>query len=234
MLKAIRPWQILHAVPEERRSIKTLVPGPRSGMLTLEYNVLLALEKLVMPRKILEFGTAFGETTYLLALNAPESARVWTMDLDEEGLKRSKFYMGPAKQEYKQFEDYDPRRDWDVAHRVFGKKRYFNDTPQAYVITQILGDSTTYNYSQLPQDFDFIFIDANHDYDYVKSDTLNSMKIAKKGYCCIVWHDYNRTDCPGVQKYLDELAKEKDIYHVEETRIALYLEGISILWPKDA
>lgn len=215
MLKHIRPHQVLFAVPEERRHIKSLIPGPNSGgLLSLELSALLALEKLIQPKRIFEFGTYFGETAYLLALNAPESAHVWTIDLSPESLRRVRF---------------NPM-DSDLAHSVIGQTRYFARTSQLSRITQVFGDSMSFDYGQLPADFEFIFIDANHEYSYVRSDTLNAMKMVNHGWCCVIWHDYDKPEeYPGVKKYIDELAAEKELLYIEETSLVVYLEGLSVL-----
>jgi hypothetical protein len=232
MLKNIRPWQVLFAVPEEKRQVQAFIPGRVSGVSTLELNVMLALLKLTEPARAFEFGTYFGDTTSQVALNLPASSHLWTLDLDKDSLPQVSFRLDPQSTPQENFEKFEPIRDWDVAHRVIGQARCFEQTPLASRITQLFGDSMAYDYSKLPGDFEFIFIDANHDYDYVRSDSLNALKMAKPGHSCLVWHDFGRpNDHPGVQRCLEEMAEDRDIYHVEETSLAVCLDGISILWP---
>ena len=50
---------------------------------------------------------------------------------------------------------------------------------------------------------DFAYIDANHDYDFVKSDILNCLKLLKKDGI-IAGHDYVK-ESPGVIKSVNEI-----------------------------
>lgn len=65
---------------------------------------------------------------------------------------------------------------------------------------------------------DLVFIDANHKYEYVKNDTLKSLKLHPK---VIVWHDINHVnDTDQVPTFLTEF-----ILQGHEVR---YLEGTEI------
>jgi len=61
------------------------------------------------------------------------------------------------------------------------------------------------------QQFDVVYIDGNHDYDYVKKDILNYQKLVKpNGF--ITGHDYNNGHV-GVEKAVDEyLGKPQMIF----------------------
>jgi predicted O-methyltransferase YrrM len=60
----------------------------------------------------------------------------------------------------------------------------------------------------LPE-LDLIYIDANHDYNYIREDILNSLKIVKpSGFIC--GHDYVK-ESPGVIKAVDEFFGSPDI-----------------------
>ena len=57
--------------------------------------------------------------------------------------------------------------------------------------------------------FDFIYIDANHLYDYVKRDLINSIpKLKNSRY--IGGHDYNDSNHPGPKLAVDELFNYPD------------------------
>ena len=47
--------------------------------------------------------------------------------------------------------------------------------------TQLYGDSLTFDFSPLYDSIDFIFVDANHLYDYVRSDSLQALKMLRNG-----------------------------------------------------
>jgi hypothetical protein len=57
---------------------------------------------------------------------------------------------------------------------------------------------------------DFVYIDANHTYDFVKRDIIAYRPKIKKGMY-IGGHDYGETTHPGVQKAVDELLGKPDL-----------------------
>lgn len=56
-------------------------------------------------------------------------------------------------------------------------------------------------YKELPE-LDMIYIDANHEYEFIKQDILNSIKIVKSGGI-IAGHDYRKPN--GVVKAVNEI-----------------------------
>lgn len=93
-------------------------------------------------------------------------------------------------------------------------------TPEYLKLTQLYGDSMKFDYSPWHGKCDFVWVDANHDYDFVKSDTENAFKLLKPGGI-IMWHDYRHTArWSGVTKYLKELKKNyPNLTHIKGTTI---------------
>jgi hypothetical protein len=95
-------------------------------------------------------------------------------------------------------------------------------------VKRILHNSTTFDFSALHQKFDVIFIDGDHHYEAVKSDTINAFKLLKDESSVIVWHDcgFNFSDQRNevIAGILDGTAPEKrgDIYRVTNTLCAIY------------
>ena len=59
--------------------------------------------------------------------------------------------------------------------------------------------------------FDAVYIDASHDYENVKTDiSLWLPKIKNGGFIC--GHDYDRYNCPGVKKAVDEIFENVKVY----------------------
>ncbi|MBS7332954.1 MAG: class I SAM-dependent methyltransferase [Weeksellaceae bacterium] len=95
-------------------------------------------------------------------------------------------------------------------------------------IKQHLGDSTQFDFAGLNQKFDVIFIDGNHEYDFVVSDTRNVFKHLVHENSIVIWHDYAYS--PEKIRYeilnaiLDGTPTEmhKNLYHVENTMCAIY------------
>jgi hypothetical protein len=89
-------------------------------------------------------------------------------------------------------------------------------------VTTLFGDSTTFDFSPYHASIDFTFIDGGHDLVTVQSDTENSLKMASRGKpSAIAWHDYGNKEYPELTQYLDELAKERDIFHIQDTMLCM-------------
>ncbi len=95
-------------------------------------------------------------------------------------------------------------------------------------VTQLEGDSKTFDYSKLKK-MDVIFIDGNHHYDYVKSDTQKVFNHLMHDDTVVVWHDYafspENVRFEVLNGILDGIPKEKQgqLFHVENTLCAIYL-----------
>lgn len=165
---------------------------------------LSALSVLLECETIFELGTFEGETTWLLAHNRPE-ARVYTLDLPP-GQTAPRAALEITDPEYLNARD----RGWR-----------FHSTPEQGRITQLYGDSATFDFSPYTGSMDLVFIDASHSYGYVRSDTEAAFGMLSD-LGAIVWDGY--THYPGVYAYLNELAPSLDraIYHIVGTRLAMY------------
>lgn len=96
-------------------------------------------------------------------------------------------------------------------------------------IKQHLGDSTQFDYAGLNQKFDVIFIDGNHEYDFVVSDTKNVFKHLVHENSIVIWHDYafspEKIRYEILNAILEGTPSEKQefLYHVENTMCAIYI-----------
>jgi len=166
--------------------------------------VLAALCQALQCRTVFEIGTYLGETAWLLAHNNPQ-ATIYTLDLPDAGA------VGTAKLELTDPAYFD---DWN-------RRAKYLRTIEETRITQLLGDSATFDFSPYYARIDLVFIDASHSYSYVKSDTEAALKmLSDRG--TIVWDDY--THYPGIYTYLNELSPqlERPVMHILGTRLALY------------
>ena len=97
-------------------------------------------------------------------------------------------------------------------------------------VTYIEHNSRTYDFSQLRGGFDLIFVDGDHTYEGVRSDTANVFNLLRDERSVIVWHDYAST--PELVRFsvlagiLDGCPPEKrgKLYHVSNTMCAIYTE----------
>lgn len=107
----------------------------------------------------------------------------------------------------------------------------FRNTPEAAKITQLQGDSRSFDYSPWQGQCDFIWVDACHDYPFVVQDTKAALRLRTAGGW-IAWHDYRHTAWwSGVTRAVRELAEtHPGIRHIRGTTMAvLPPEGPGVL-----
>lgn len=201
-LKCFGASGVRNIEPARIRGIESIVidgPVPRHGPL-----IVSALAKLLECERIFEFGTYRGDTAWLLAHNLP-LADIYTLDLG-----------GAEAAARAELELTDPEyfANWDRGSR-------FRGTPEASRITQLFGDSATFDFAPYSGTIDLAYIDASHSYGYVRSDTEAAFGILSE-LGTIVWDDY--TQYSGIYAYLNEIAPSLDapIYHIQGTQLALY------------
>ena len=212
----IRPYQVLGIPDPFGEEIKFFMPQPQgSGSVsTIESILLLKLMRVVNATFIFEFGTYKGLTTRLLLENLPyrdlEIERIFTLDLPSlDGIS----FQGT---------------DADVASEAVGFRRKYLASSKKHLVKQILLDCLEFDPEPFLKKFQLIFIDGNHELKYVQSDTKNSLEMIASSSSCIVWHDYGNPEFPELTRYVDELAKQMNIYHIEDTMLAFHLRGISV------
>jgi hypothetical protein len=95
-------------------------------------------------------------------------------------------------------------------------------------IDQVYANSLTFNYEGLNKKFDVIFIDGDHHYESVKSDTANVFKHLVHENSIVIWHDYGYDPVsprPEVMAAIIDGTPEqfrKNLYHVSNTMCAIY------------
>ena len=95
-------------------------------------------------------------------------------------------------------------------------------------ILSVHANSLYFDFSTLNQKFDFIFVDGDHSYEGVKSDTRKVYELLKDDNSIIVWHDYGyNPETPRhsvISAILDGLPYEAHqyLYHVSNTICAIY------------
>jgi hypothetical protein len=95
------------------------------------------------------------------------------------------------------------------------------NTPEASRTNFLTGDSGTFDFSPWFGQCELVWVDAAHDYEHVRVDTRNALKLVAPGGW-ILWHDYRHTAWwSGVTRCLHELKTTHDsLFHVKGTTIA--------------
>jgi len=180
---------------------------------SMETHFLSTLVCAFNPKIIFEIGTYNGFTTLHLAVNSQPSCRIFTLDLPPD------YQIQPGKQY-----SYDDLQVIQLSQETI-TKRFYKKHPLEHKITELFGDSSTFDFTPYHGKIDLIFIDGNHSYDFVKRDTENAFKMLSP-HGMIVWHDFDYIIHKEVFQYLQSLSKKHPIYSVPDTRFAIYGKNI--------
>ena len=167
-------------------------------------------------KTIFEFGTCSGKTTYLMALNSPESAKIISLTLKPENLGNIEKNNLDNKISFR-----------NIINESIYKNFLFTGSELENKIDVIFQNSLDFDETQYNNFFDLIFIDGGHTYSVVKSDTQKAFKMINKNGI-ILWHDYvpGKTSAKDVVKLMNEISREKKIYNIKDTSLCYFKNEI--------
>ena len=193
-----------------------IFPGIETCQIKLQYQPLLGggniadvatisqLAKFLERRCMFEIGTFRGDTTYHLALNTAKEAHVYTLDLPASELAMAKLEITDAP----------------LINKTESGERFHN-TPISGKITQLFGDSASFDYSSYEGRIDLVFIDGGHSYEYAMADSVQARRLLSPNGI-ILWHDY--PTWPGVWYCLENLSRQwpGSFVHIKGTALVLW------------
>ncbi len=167
------------------------------------------------PRAIFEIGTFDGRTTLNIAINAPADAKIYTLDLPASDLENTYYKLHFHDRKY-------------VEKPSSGVR--FHGRPESEKITQLYGDSATFDYSQFIGKMDVVFVDGSHIREYVEADSRAAM-LLRSARGIVLWHDYN--SCwDGVTETLNALRQSdprfRHVFQIADTTIAVLPSSLSV------
>lgn len=172
------------------------------GMSFAELVVLARVTKTLSPKTVFEMGTYNGLTTAVFILNTDPEARIFTLDLPVESLA--------AQASLTTDQELVKDRNLGLVPQALGLGRY----------TQLLADSMTFDPSPYLDSVDLGFVDAAHDLEHVRNDTIKMARMMNQ-HGMIFWHDYGgKGTFRPLTEYLEGLARLCPIYRVPETSLA--------------
>ncbi|MGW8177650.1 MAG: class I SAM-dependent methyltransferase [bacterium] len=181
----------MRTIPQNQGWFEKPLPAPPHFTAPGETQIILQLAGEV-EGDILEIGCNVGHTTLNLALRFP-TRKIYAIDWKENTNLPT------------------------LTSEVSTAKVAENALHMANVIA-VNTDSRIYKY---PDGIGFIFIDANHQYDYVKVDTMKALAYAASRKVTIMWHDVHSKVEDGPTRVLKELPPEFDVMHIEGTMLAV-------------
>ena len=183
----------------------------QGNMSLYELAAISRLTKKYSPRQIFEIGTFDGRTTLNLALNSDSEAKIFTIDLPKNDTARAILPVATTDQNL-------------IKTNVTGAR--FTGQPESTKITQLYGDTATFDFSPYIGEMDLIFVDGAHTYEYVMNDSVIALKLLRDGRGLIIWHDYDQSH-KGSIRALDELAAANpswQICHIENTNLVCLIK----------
>lgn len=209
----------LSVPPVEARTLITQAPAVRvleqdaaDGNVT-GYELLIISQLLAerRPEACFEIGTFDGRTTLNLAANAAEESRVYTLDLPPQDVDKTRLKIAYGDVNFIKKESSGAR---------------FVGTDWEQKITQLYGDSASFDFTPYEGRMDMVFVDGAHSYDYVKNDTAVALRLLKPEGGLILWHDYGSPYWKDLTRALNELHKTdpqfKTMQHVKGTALVVW------------
>jgi hypothetical protein len=187
-----RPRQILPEATagsiSSDEAVRVFEDRTDGNMSFLETIVISKMVKHYQPQRMFEIGTFDGRTTLHLAANATESAHIFTLDLPQSQVSATALPVSEGDKKFIQKPESGTR---------------FKGTDEERKITQLFGDSASFDFSPFNETIDLVLVDGSHAYDYALNDSQVAMKLINKKNGIILWHDYGEWD--GVTQALNEL-----------------------------
>jgi hypothetical protein len=211
-LKAMDPVPYLYeqgwaTSATDARTVFPACLGDDGGTRLDELLILATVTKVLSPTNVFEIGTYNGRTTAILALNAPASGTVFTLDLPPNTSvddSRATEYIDTDLQLVK-------RR---------GGSNFIAELKLEDRCKQLYGDSMQFDPTPYQGSIELGFIDGAHALPYVRNDTIKmATMMADRGL--VFWHDYGgKGRFRGLAEYLETLCREVPIYRVLGTTLA--------------
>jgi hypothetical protein len=198
-IRIVNPFEVFAGID----AIPVLLPACRWTSLhdRIEYPLLAAIVAHLKPKTVFEFGTYTGEASLVFAKSSP-SAQIFTVNIP--GSQKPKFQLA---------KDQEPELLTDAE---IGKA--FHRCNEASRIKQILCDSADLDIEPFRNSVDFVWVDAGHSYDCVKSDTNKAFEMVRPGGY-IFWHDFDSYN-PGITSCLiEEALKGRKLFWIDRTSI---------------
>jgi predicted O-methyltransferase YrrM len=199
-------------VATQRRIVLEHVENEELATPVNELALMALATQAVQPSTIFEIGTYRGRTALNFALNSPDNCRVYTLDLPPAHEQVSVAHLSAADQ--KLVSNRQPGRDFDGA----------DVQPK---ITQLLGDSTQFDFEPYASAVDLVFVDGGHTYDIASSDTRAARMMCRPGGV-IMWHDWgNYGDYHDVMRAVLDQLPASEVVQLENTLLAAYRKPLA-------
>jgi predicted O-methyltransferase YrrM len=166
-----------------------------------DYYFLSLIAKALNTKRYFEIGTWVGLSAYNIANNLGKEAEIYSLDIPADHAEIALF---------------------DIPNEIFGY--YSKDLNNVHFLKS---DSKKFDFNPYKKQFDMVFVDGNHTYDYVKNDTKIAYQLLKGDNSVIAWHDYflggelNKKVLAGILDALPD-NQHKHVYSLYQSNLAVY------------
>ena len=181
--------------------------------MTSDYEAWIISSLSKISKKIFEFGTCSGKTTYLMGLNSSNDAKIISITLNPDDLNNFKKKDTDNKVSFR-----------NIVNESVYKKFLFSGEEVEKKIKIIFQNSINLEHYKFRNQMDLIFIDGGHTYSVVKSYSEKSFEMLNTNGI-ILWHDYvpGKKSAKDVVKYINEISKKKKIYKIKNTSLCFFI-----------
>ena len=200
--------------PKEEAIIKSFSISAENNIvgMTSDYEAWIIASLSKVSLNIFEFGTCSGKTTYLMALNSNDNAKITSITLDPTKVGAVTQNNNDNKTSFR-----------NIKNESIYNNFLFSNTKAEKKIDIIYKNSIDLDEKKFEKKMDLIFIDGGHTYSIVKNDTEKAFNMLNsKGI--ILWHDYvpGKNSSKDVVRYINEISKVKDIQNIKNTSICYF------------
>lgn len=179
-------------------SVRILEPDSANGNVS-EWELLSIAQVAASrkPHRCFEIGTFDGRTTLNIAANMADDGHVFTLDLPPQDAEHTALSIAHGDESF-------------IRKSESGAR--FKGTELEGRITQLWGDSATFDYGPYKGTMDFVFVDGSHSYEYVKKDTETALTLLKSEGGVIFWHDYGSKYWKDLTRAMNELFRDNPTF----------------------
>ena len=116
---------------------------------------------------------------------------------------------------------------YEIPTEIFG--HYSNGIKNVHFLKS---DSKYFDFKSYRKQFDMVFIDGNHSFEYVKNDTKIALELIKDENSVIAWHDYkmmgelNKKVLAGILAGIPE-SEHKHLFSLNQSNLAIYSKAFN-------
>ena len=203
--------------PKEDVIIKSfsITPSNKIVGMTSDYEAWIISVFSKISKKIFEFGTCSGKTTYLMGLNSSDDASITSITLNPSDLNNIKKKNMDNKVSFR-----------NIIHESVYDKFLFSEKEVEKKIKIIFQNSLNLEHDRFRNQMDLVFIDGGHTYSVIKNDSEKSFEMINETGI-ILWHDYvpGKRSARDVVKYINEISKQKKIYKIKNTSLCIFINN---------